>query len=137
MGQGSSGHSARRHRQRKAHSQEPLTMADTQTKQWIPVYSQAEIPAGMDDEAVAEFWATHEVTPELIAESANDSALAALNALIPKRPRKSNPVSLRLSVDLERRLRHLAELKGTTYQTLLKEFVLERVYEEEKRLGVI
>jgi hypothetical protein len=29
----------------------------------------------------------------------------------------------------------LAEAKKTSYQTLLKEFVLERVYEEEKRLG--
>ncbi|MEF2279332.1 hypothetical protein V3W47_13590 [Deinococcus sp. YIM 134068] len=52
-------------------------------------------------------------------------------------PRKSNPTSIRLSTDLERRLRHLAELKGTSYQTLLKEFGLERVYEEEKRLGVV
>ncbi|WP_420594414.1 hypothetical protein [Deinococcus sp.] len=50
---------------------------------------------------------------------------------------KSNPTSLRLSADLERRLRHLAALKGTSYQTLMKEFVLERVYEEEKRLGVV
>jgi CopG antitoxin of type II toxin-antitoxin system len=112
-------------------------MTKPEQQEWIPVYSQTDIPAGMDEDAAHEFWSTHEVTPELIAESANDPALAALDALIPKRPRKSNPVSLRLSVDLERRLRHLAELKGTTYQTLLKEFVLERVYEEEKRLGVI
>lgn len=44
---------------------------------------------------------------------------------------KSRPTSLRLGSDLERRLRTLAELKGTSYQTLLKEFVLERIYEEK------
>ncbi|MFD3005309.1 hypothetical protein [Thermus tengchongensis] len=31
----------------------------------------------------------------------------------------------------------LARRKGKGYQTLLKEFVLERLYEEEKREGVI
>jgi hypothetical protein len=36
-----------------------------------------------------------------------------------------------------RRLRRLAEKKGTTYQTLLKTFVQERLYEEEKREGHI
>ncbi|AFZ69417.1 hypothetical protein [Deinococcus peraridilitoris] len=50
---------------------------------------------------------------------------------------KSRPTSLRLGSDLERRLRTLAELKGTSYQTLLKEFVLERIYEEEKRHGIL
>ena len=35
------------------------------------------------------------------------------------------------------RLRRLAEKKGTKYQTLLKTFVQERLYEEEKREGLI
>jgi hypothetical protein len=39
-----------------------------------------------------------------------------------------------LSENLER---HLADLKQTSYQTLLEEFVLERVYEEEKRVGIL
>jgi hypothetical protein len=44
---------------------------------------------------------------------------------------------MNLSANLEQRLRVLAERKYTPYQTLLKEFVLERVYEEEKRLGIL
>ncbi|WP_420597149.1 CopG family antitoxin [Deinococcus sp.] len=113
------------------------TQKRTQQRELIPVYSHTEIPANMSEADEAEFWSTHSFTAELIAESADDPAFAEIEALIPKRPSKSSPVSLRLSVDLQRRLRHLAKLKGTTYQTLLKEFVLERVYEEEKRLKVV
>ncbi|WP_293912397.1 CopG family antitoxin [Deinococcus sp.] len=112
-------------------------MTNVEENNLIPVYSRSEIPTDMSEAQEAEFWSTHGFTEELAAENAGDPELAAFAALLPKRPRKSNPVSLRLSVDLERRLRHLAELKGTTYQTLLKEFVLERVYEEEKRLKTI
>ncbi|WP_291425939.1 hypothetical protein [Deinococcus sp.] len=42
-----------------------------------------------------------------------------------------------MRVDLERRLRVLAKKKGTRYHTLVKELVLERGYEEEKRLGLV
>ena len=45
--------------------------------------------------------------------------------------------SLRLDFDLERRFWHAARLGGVPYQTLLKSFVQERLYEEEKRLKVI
>ncbi len=34
-----------------------------------------------------------------------------------------------------RRLKALARLKNQRYQTLLKEFVTERLYEQEKRAG--
>ncbi|WP_164473366.1 hypothetical protein [Deinococcus psychrotolerans] len=45
--------------------------------------------------------------------------------------------TLRLDTDTETRLKHVARLKQMPYQTLLKQFVSERLYEEEKRLGVI
>jgi hypothetical protein len=35
------------------------------------------------------------------------------------------------------RLRQLADRRGIGYQTLLREFVLERLYEEEIRDGVV
>lgn len=56
--------------------------------------------------------------------------------LPPSRPR-TRAISLRLDEDLLRRLKAVARRKGKGYQTLLKEFVLERLYEEEKREGVI
>jgi hypothetical protein len=36
-----------------------------------------------------------------------------------------------------RRARSLADHRNTGYQTLLKEFILERLYEEEKREGFV
>jgi hypothetical protein len=35
------------------------------------------------------------------------------------------------------RLRALAALRNTGYQTLMKEFIVERLYEEERREGII
>ncbi|GMA14078.1 hypothetical protein E5F05_18455 [Deinococcus metallilatus] len=92
----------------------------------------SQIPAFTSEAEEAEFWGTHSLAEHLLSREHTNTDL-----LLPTRPRKSRPTSIRLGTDLERRLCHLAELKGTSYQTLLKEFVLERVYEEEKRLGVI
>jgi hypothetical protein len=46
-------------------------------------------------------------------------------------------LSVRLEADTVRRLRALAAVKGTKYQTLLKAFVQERLYEEERREGLV
>lgn len=50
---------------------------------------------------------------------------------------RTRPVPVRFDADTLRRLRTLAARKGTGYQTLLKTFVMERLYEEEKREGII
>lgn len=102
-------------------------------KKMITVQSPGDVPTFETEAEEAEFWATHEMGDAMFDRAEGDPEAQALMDALPTRPRKSNPVSLRLGVDLERRLRRLAEVKGTTYQTLLKEFVLERVYEEEKR----
>ena len=96
----------------------------------------SQIPDFQSEKEEAEFWATHSLAADLYTPESQTTAEALLPPAQP-RPAKSNPTSLRLGVDLERRLRILAERKNTTYQTLLKEFVLERVYEEEKRLKII
>lgn len=99
----------------------------------------SQIPDFNSEKEEAEFWDTHTLAAGMMTRGNAE----ALNDLLPptrsraERPAKSNPISLRLGVDLERRLRALAEKKGTTYQTLMKEFVLERTYEEEKRLGMV
>ncbi|BDP44422.1 hypothetical protein DAETH_43910 (plasmid) [Deinococcus aetherius] len=99
----------------------------------IIVNDPSEIPAFETEAEEAEFWATHAMGDAMFDRAEGDPETQAFLRTLPTRPRRSNPVSLRLGVDLERRLRRLAEVKGTPYQTLLKEFVLERVYEEEKR----
>jgi predicted DNA binding CopG/RHH family protein len=53
------------------------------------------------------------------------------------RPGHTTPIALRLDRFTIQRLKAIAALRGTGYQTLLKQFVVERLYEEEKRVGII
>jgi predicted DNA binding CopG/RHH family protein len=53
------------------------------------------------------------------------------------RPGRTTPIALRLDKFTLERLRALAALRNTGYQTLLKEFLIERLYEEEKREGIV
>jgi hypothetical protein len=53
------------------------------------------------------------------------------------RPGRTTPIALRLDRFTLERLKALAALRNTGYQTLLKEFVVERLYEEEKRAGIV
>ncbi len=53
------------------------------------------------------------------------------------RPGRTKPIAIRLDQFTLKRLKALAALRNTGYQTLLKEFVVERLYEEERRAGII
>jgi len=53
------------------------------------------------------------------------------------RPGRTTPIAIRFDQFTLTRLKALAALYNTGYQTLLKEFVVERLYEEEKRAGII
>jgi predicted DNA binding CopG/RHH family protein len=50
---------------------------------------------------------------------------------------RTTPIAVRFDKFTLERLRALAARRNTGYQTLLKEFVVERLYEEEKREGII
>jgi hypothetical protein len=50
---------------------------------------------------------------------------------------RTKPVAIRFDEFTLDRLRVLAARRNTGYQTLLKEFVVERLYEEERREGII
>jgi hypothetical protein len=50
---------------------------------------------------------------------------------------RTTPIAVRFDEFTLKRLRVLAARRNTGYQTLLKEFVVERLYEEEKREGLI
>lgn len=56
---------------------------------------------------------------------------------MPETITRTIPVSIRFDEDTLERLKRLAERKGVGYQTLLKSFVGERLYEEEKRTGLV
>ena len=113
-----------------------------------PVNSRTEIPDFASEEEFAQFWQTHSIGPGLIEEGRSDPEVQALAAKLrgskerqrprqPRQPKATFVTTLRLDADVEARLRHVASLKQVPYQTLLKRFVDERLYEEEKRLGVL
>jgi hypothetical protein len=74
--------------------------------------------------------------PELFLEQQRrrEKALAMQDVI---RPGRTSPIAIRFDQFTLQRLKALAALRNTGYQTLLKEFVVERLYEEEKRAGII
>ncbi len=96
------------------------------------VNSRDEIPSFKNEEEEHEFWAGHTLSDEFW----EDAAPIPEGELPPPRPRKT-PVSVRFDDDLINRLKALAAKKDIGYQSLLRRFVAERVYEEEKREGII
>lgn len=103
----------------------------------IIIHHESEIPKGMTEDEAVEFWETHRMSEELLEDSyiPEDEE----DDLPP--PRKTStstkPINIRFEEDLLERLQHLAAIKSIPYQTLLKQFVTERVYEEEKREKVL
>ena len=89
-----------------------------------------QVPEFENEAAEAAFWSTHRL---------GGPALEQMGPLpeefLPVR--RTRPVAVRFDEDIIRRLKTLAERKGKGYQTLLKEFVVERLYEEERRMGLI
>lgn len=84
-----------------------------------------DIPLKMTEEQARDFWDTHEVTEEYLSRVGTSSQKYS------RRGSGTKPISLRLEEDTIRRLKELARAKNKGYQTLLKEFVSERLNEEE------
>lgn len=99
----------------------------------VEVDSLADVPAFSSDEAAAAFWDTHGPTEHFLEETVLDEAP---DWLPPPHPR-TTPVAIRFDPDTLARLKAIAKKRHKGYQTLLKEFVAERLYEEEKREGII
>jgi hypothetical protein len=110
----------------------------------IPV-ERKDLPVFVNEDEEHAFWSTHEMGPGMLSELRPDgdpelpSPEEVRRYLDERRPRteRTQPVPIRFEVDLLRRLRALAARKHIGYQTLLKQFVAERVYEEEQREGLL
>ena len=103
-----------------------------QTKQEMEVVERLEdIPAFATEEEEHRYWATHALSKALL----NQMGPVEDGFLPPPRPR-TKPVPIRFSDDIIQRAKVLAARRHIGYQTLLKEFVIERLYEEEKRAGL-
>jgi uncharacterized protein (DUF4415 family) len=104
------------------------------------IQSWDDVPTFATEDAEAAFWATHDTGKRLLDQMQPippDGGGEFPPARAPVPSARTRPVSVRLDDDVLSRLKALAARKKKGYQTLLKEFVVERVYEEEKREGII
>ena len=99
----------------------------------IPVERIEDIPAFANEDEEHRFWGSHRFGDALLSEMV-PVPLEGDDWLPPARAR-SKPVQIRFTADTIRRAKALAAERNTGYQTLIKEFVTERLYEEEKRAG--
>ncbi|WP_219620089.1 CopG family antitoxin [Bacillus sp. T33-2] len=100
----------------------------------IIIHGLSEIPENMTEEETFTFWNTHAMSEELLEETYIEDED---DDLPPPRKQSTKPINLRIENDLLVRLQKVAEIKNVPYQTLLKQFVAERVYEEEKREKIL
>jgi hypothetical protein len=87
-----------------------------------------DIPAFKSEDEEAQFWSTHELGGELLERMGS----LGEDVLPPPRTR-SRAISIRFDEELLDRLKALAARRGKGYQTLVKQFLVERLYEEEQR----
>jgi hypothetical protein len=108
------------------------------TPQRTPVESFDDVPAFRTEAEEAAYWSTHSFGEGVLREM-RPIPPEGDGVLPPARPPapRTRPIAVRLDADVLRRLKALAATKRKGYQTLLKEFVVERLYEEEKRAGLI
>jgi predicted DNA binding CopG/RHH family protein len=95
------------------------------------IHSLAEIPRFETEAEEVEFWETHCLGDELLAQMG-----PIPEDEVPIR-RRTRPIAVRFDEDIIGRMKTLAARKGKGYQSLLKEFVVERLHEEEKREGIV
>ena len=100
----------------------------------IPVESLDDIPDFANEDEEHAFWSTHSFGERLLAQM---KPLDEFDDALPPPRERTRPVAIRFDDDVINRLKALAKLKHKGYQTLLKEFVVERLYEEEKRAGIV
>ncbi len=106
-------------------------MVKANQRDLIEINSLDEIPDFASEAEEAEFWATHGLGPALLDQ------MGPLDNVLPRARPRTRPVVIRFDDDTLTRLRALARAKGKPYQTLLEEFAIERLYEEEKRAGLV
>jgi hypothetical protein len=104
----------------------------------IMVRSRAEIPTHFESsEAEAAYWETHELDADAFPMVSADRSprLKRIRAARAAADAGTTAINVRFETDVLERLRQLAAARGLGYQTLLKRFVVERLYEEERREG--
>jgi hypothetical protein len=111
-----------------------MTMAKRkqEAQDFETVHRLEDIPDFQSEEEEHAFWSSHEFGEEVL----NAAQPLARDGLPPPRARTKN-VAVRFDETILQRVRALAARRNQGYQTLIKQFVAERLYEEEKRDGIV
>jgi uncharacterized protein (DUF4415 family) len=107
-------------------------MRKSRTKKLTVVEHVEDIPRFASEDDEARYWSEHELGDEML-----DAMTPLGEEVLPPARARTRPVSVRIDEDVLQRLRVVAAHRGKRYQTLLKQFVLERLYEEERREGIV
>jgi hypothetical protein len=100
----------------------------------VQIRSWDEVPQFQSEAEEAKWWETHQLGQQVL-DTFQDTPLSDEEAGY--RRGRTRPVAVRFDESTLRRVRVLAERRHKGYQTLLKEFIVERLYEEEKREGLV
>ena len=101
-----------------------------------PIQRWDEVPRFSSEKEEQAFWDAHTLGEDLLAQMQRGGP-DDLRELPTREPTRSRTIAVRFEEDVLKRVRAVAAKKHLGYQTLLKAFVLERLYEEEKREGLI
>lgn len=107
-------------------------MSTIQQRDMKVIHSFDDVPPFATEQEEADFWSTHELGDEILAQMG-----PLPDGVLPSPRARTKPVAIRFDEDTLQRVKTLAVRRHKGYQTLLKEFVVERLYEEEKREGLV
>jgi hypothetical protein len=93
------------------------------------VEDRQDIPTFHTEAEEAAYWSTHTFGDAMLEQL---RPAREVDPRLPPPRAASSSITIRFESDILYRLRTLAAARGVGYQTLLKRFVLERLYEEER-----
>jgi hypothetical protein len=108
----------------------------TQEPERQPIERWEDVPPFASEREEQAFWDTHTLGEGLLAQMERGGP-DDLRALPARAATRSRTIAVRFEEDVLKRMRAVAAKKHMGYQTLLKAFVLERLYEEERREGLL
>lgn len=98
------------------------------------VTSWDDVPDFATEAEESAWWFTHELGETLLSQM---KPVPLTPEEETERAARTRPISIRFDESTLLRVRALADRRHKGYQTLVKEFVVERLYEEEKREGIV
>jgi predicted DNA binding CopG/RHH family protein len=108
------------------------TMTNQPPHSFETVHRLADIPHFQSEDEEHEFWSTHEFGEELLT-----AAQPLARGILPLPRGRTRISAVRFDESTLKRVRDLAARRHQGYQTLIKQFVTERLDEEEKRDGTV